>query len=87
MRFFDINIRIEQTEWRIGDYEARLIQKGSRCSGQNETVEAELMAEFPPIKQALGQEDRPLVISDVDGKILVWYLPGLISPARQVCRY
>lgn len=43
------------------------------------------MAEFPPIKNALSREDRPLVITDADGRLLVWYLPGLLSPERQVC--
>ena len=83
--YLGIEILTERTTWKIGDYEARLLQKGVRCSGQNEKVEAEMMAEFPPIGNMLGREDQPLVITDAEGTLLVWYLPGLISQTRQVC--
>lgn len=69
----------ECVTWKASDYESRLRQIGPRCSGQNEKAEAALMAEFPPIDNSLGREDQPLVITDVEGNLLVWYLPGLIS--------
>jgi hypothetical protein len=40
-------------------------------------------SEFPPIK--LGYIDVPATIVDIKGRIIFWYLPGIILPPHQVC--
>jgi len=45
-------------------------------------AEAKLMDLFPPLAHETIAD--PCVIADTNGCALTWYLPGVISPERQV---
>ena len=45
-------------------------------------METRLMKEFPTVDNGLLSE--PTVIGDRNGLAMVWYLPGILSRARQV---
>ncbi len=47
-------------------------------------VEAKLKAKFPPLYQDSTLPIVPGMVVDKFGKVLVWYLPGILQPARQV---
>ena len=62
---------------------------GIWLNGQNEVLEARLLSTFPP--PALISETtmgaiitNPLTVVDHHGRILCWYLPGILTPHRQV---
>jgi hypothetical protein len=55
---------------------------GSRCTGQQRHVEDRLLKLFPPGVNEMV--DTPCVVVDLDGVILLWYLPGLVSLKRGV---
>jgi hypothetical protein len=46
-------------------------------------MENPLQEQFPPLGVNI-QEFKPSIILDSEGRILMWYLPGILSPARQV---
>lgn len=50
----------------------------------NEATEARLKAEFPPLFSEPTLLVQPGIITDIFGKILVWYLPAILHPRRQV---
>lgn len=65
------------------DYVAELQKRGVRCSGQNVEIEEDLLMLFPPVENSVCLYE-PCIITDCEGRILVWYLPGLIGPNRGV---
>ena len=71
------------TSWSAVAYAAALQSKGSRCTGQQAHIENALMNEFPPLARNY-QEFKPSIILDNEGRILMWYLPGILSRTRQV---
>jgi len=67
----------EQTQWSVIDY----IEDLQRHAGP--LNEERRSKQFPPC--GLGElEAEACVVVDVNGIILFWYLPGLLSPKRQV---
>ena len=46
--------------------------------------EAKLKKQFPPLNTDPTLLVEPGIIADMFGKIMVWYLPGIIHPSRQV---
>jgi len=68
--------------WSIVDYLAELGRRNRRCRGTNEQLERELLRLFPPPESELISE--PCVVVDSKGRILLWYLPGLMGLKRQV---
>ena len=47
-------------------------------------MEAKLKARFPPLTHDSTLHIIPGIVVDKFGKVLVWYLPGILQPARQV---
>lgn len=82
-------IDIERLPWRMEDYVARM---GTCNVGRNDAQEQRLEMEFPVgpefrTPQGQGKHFRdPLTVVDAGGKILLWYLPGVISQDAQVCK-
>lgn len=72
---------LETTIWSADDYADALTP---RNSGQNQRVEEKLARKLPPIHFPRRKLDRPAIVKDPNGNILLWYLPGLVSPRRQV---
>jgi hypothetical protein len=72
----------ERTKWSVMEYIDALKEVGPRCSGQQDKVENKLMSTFPPGKSTLISS--PTVMCDQEGSVLAWYLPGILSPRRQV---
>ena len=35
----------------------------------------------------LGHQEQPCIVLDMYGRIVLWYMPGIIAPARVVCHY
>jgi len=68
------------------DYVAELKRRGSRCTGQNADMEADLLRLFPAIEPAVTLYD-PCLVADTEGRIMFWFLPGIVSPKRKVSRY
>jgi hypothetical protein len=72
---------LEKTIWSAPEYASNLTPK---CTGQNEKVEANLLKKFPPIHNPTQYEFTPHIVTDVNGKGLEWYLPGILTEARAV---
>lgn len=59
----------------------------SKLKGFNGPVESRLEEMFPLLHMSnLPLIESPCIITDVADRILGWYLPGALSPARQVSR-
>lgn len=69
--------------WSVTDYVTELKKRGARCTGQNAAIEAELLRLFPPDERGVSLYD-PCVIADCKGRIMLWFLPGIVSPKRKV---
>lgn len=74
-------IHKENTEWDITEYEAEL---GPHCSGRNVAFEDELKTRYPGIYKEMETVSEPMLITDMNGKALAWYLPGAFSSRRRV---
>jgi len=68
------------------DYVVELKHRGSRCTGQNADMEADLLCLFPVIEPGVTLYD-PCLVADSEGRIMFWFLPGIVSPKRRVSRY
>ena len=73
---------VEWLQWSVNQYVTELWQRGNRVSGFQEWLEEEMEKLFKPCEAELI--DSPCVVVDTEGWILVWYLPGLLEPWRQV---
>ncbi|KAF8957921.1 hypothetical protein BDZ97DRAFT_1762563 [Flammula alnicola] len=67
------------TQWRADDYVAELTE---RATGRNSKVEAKLLKKFPPIFSPTVYQMEPCIVTDMDGNILVWYIPGALTTQR-----
>ncbi|KAG2021221.1 hypothetical protein CC2G_006476 [Coprinopsis cinerea AmutBmut pab1-1] len=72
-------LNAEHLAWALHDYK---VQKGKLTA-------AELLARFPPASRQKGDgtpyiKDEPFIVVDSVGRILLWYLPNIVSSARQV---
>jgi hypothetical protein len=72
-----------RTDWTVSEYIRELCWKGAHCNGRQEKLEAEMEQAFKPSKAEKISD--PCVITDKEGIILLWYLPGLLSRTGQVC--
>ena len=68
-------------DWSADEYAQSL---SPRCTGQNMKVESRLLQEFPPLFTPTRLETEPCIIIDKDGRILLWYLPGILTKKRVV---
>jgi len=64
--------------WDIDRYASRM---GGVTANQHE---AALQEEYPPMHEPPQVYSDPLTLVNVHGRILTWYLPGLLSKERQV---
>jgi hypothetical protein len=69
-----------RVEWDASEYAAHL-PGGTSIS---ERQEQELAEEFPPLKDTVHILQVPAVVVDASGAIITWYLPKVLSAARQV---
>jgi hypothetical protein len=69
-------------EWAVEDYVEALSGIGPRCSGKQTEIESRLRCLFPP--GATETIIEPCVVVDSKGIVLLWFLPGLLHPRRQV---
>jgi len=72
----------EVMSWSVLDYLAELSRRNKVCRGRNENLETELIGLFPPLRT--GKEYTPCVVVDEEGRILLWYLTGLLALKQQV---
>lgn len=79
---FQYSTMTEIMPWSVVDYVEELDCRSKLCRGRNETLEREMERLFPPPRTEL--ESRPCVVIDCKGRILLWYLPGLLSSRQQV---
>ena len=74
--------------WNAEDYCASLSGKQRGLNMEVENALLEIFSPLCPVKDVL--EDRlplrsePALLVDEAGHVLMWYLPGLLSPERQV---
>jgi hypothetical protein len=74
-----------QMSWLAADYAEALSNSGKRCTGMQENIEERLRQLFPPAATETIAE--PCVVTDAEGNILVWFLPGLLGNKKQVNLY
>lgn len=74
------NTHADIVPWDIEEYSQAV---GRRNYGRHAQDEATLQEEFPI--PHIGHLTEPAVIVDIAGRILTWYLPGLLNRERQVC--
>lgn len=56
-----------------------------RPHGRNGPVEDDLEKKYPPaFEHPVPTLRNPHTVIDRDGRIIAWYLPGILTPARQV---
>lgn len=80
-----------QVQWDAEEYFRRL---GKRNFGLQEPFEASMLQGFPPIElsQYLLPADaarggviaNPFVVTDIKDHVILWFLPGVFTPSRQV---
>jgi hypothetical protein len=80
-----------QVQWDAEEYFRRL---GKRNFGLQEPFEASMLQGFPPIElsQYLLPADaarggviaNPFVVTDIKDRVILWFLPGVFTPSRQV---
>jgi len=75
-----IDIRTVCAEWDMVRYSDHII--GHRKIGDD--LEENLKAKFPPLFVNPKLCILPGIVTDKFGKVLVWYLPAILQPARQV---
>ena len=72
---FTVNV-----DWDVERYKDHL---SIQYAGRNEDFEETLKKRYPAVETD-GIITRPFVVSDIHQKVLLWYLPGLLSEQRQV---
>ena len=53
-------------------------------NGLKPSAEAKITLRYPAIYNPPHHETKPLVVTDLHRNILVWYLPDILTAARQV---
>jgi hypothetical protein len=71
------------TQWDVERYADHI---GLKYSGMNDQLEETLRNMFKPL-QVNHLEITPCMITDRHGRILLWYLPNILRPERQVRLY
>jgi hypothetical protein len=70
-------------EWDVTRYVEMLPKNppkpGTKASNEKETL---LKRQFPPLNGVMAS--MPCIIVDMQGIILAWYLPGILTDFRQV---
>lgn len=74
---------LDSTEWDVRRYSDRI---GLCNAGWNETAEKVLIRRFPPIHDPPKLVINPGITTDRGGNILLWFLPGILTPERSVRR-
>ena len=70
-------------EWDITRYADRLPKTNTKPGNDaSKANEASLRQRYPPLNGATAS--IPCIIVDMDGVILTWYLPGILTDSRQV---
>ena len=70
-------------EWDVTRYADRLPKTNSKSGKEAAKVnEASLRRRYPPLNGITAS--IPCIIVDMDGVILTWYLPGIVTGSRQV---
>jgi hypothetical protein len=77
-----IGIGSGQMSWLAADYAEALSNSGKRCTGMQENIEERLRRLFPPAATETIAE--PCLVTDAEGNILLWFLPGLLGKEKQV---
>jgi hypothetical protein len=72
----------DQVGWDAEHYSHRL---EPRQNGMHADKELSSMKNYPPLFQPNRFLTEPTIIFDIHGKILVWYLPGIMTQSRQEC--
>jgi hypothetical protein len=68
--------------WSVVEYVEALTKMGKRCTGMQEHIEKKLCQQFPPAESESIVD--PYLVTDSEGNILLWFLPGLLGNNRQV---
>ncbi|KAF9535352.1 hypothetical protein CPB83DRAFT_830392 [Crepidotus variabilis] len=63
--------------WSVVEYAGKL---SSKCTGQNETVEAKLLQNYPP--PSPSYHATPGIFVNNSGVIILWYLPNILFKSR-----
>jgi hypothetical protein len=71
----------DTTMWKARDYVKEL---SKRATGRNQRVESKLKKKYPPIFSPTAYHMEPCVVQDEVGEILLWYIPGALTPQRVV---
>jgi hypothetical protein len=69
-----------KTDWNIVHYADNITGRGAI----SEELEKKLRAQYKPIYPEPTLCVDPSVVTDLFGKLLVWYLPSILHPDRQV---
>src|SRR5882757_894061 len=76
------NLLAEMVEWDAMCYAERLPKKPSRSGTKAlDEREASLRRHYPPLNDVTAS--TPYIIIDMQGIILTWYLPGILTDSRQ----
>jgi hypothetical protein len=77
------HLSAEEIGWDATRY-ADMVPKNPQNSGTKASnkKEASLRQRYPPLKNITAS--MPCIIVDMHGVILTWYLPGILTDARQV---
>jgi hypothetical protein len=74
-------LHVEELPWDADRY-AEAVKNTIEKEGEESSSNEKLAAHF--LQAELGVIGDPAVVTDMFGKILIWYLPG-IFPHRVVC--
>ena len=72
---------IVSTDWNIVHYADNIAGRGKIT----DQMENKLKAQYKPIYSEPTLCVEPGIVTDLFGKVLVWYLPSILHPHSQVC--
>jgi hypothetical protein len=73
--------QLVSTTWDVRRYADHI---GLRHPGTSNEFEDVMQRQFKPLKTSHHLEITPCTITDRHGSLLVWYLPNILQPERQV---
>ncbi|KAF8960163.1 hypothetical protein BDZ97DRAFT_1810622, partial [Flammula alnicola] len=73
------------TSWAVDSYAAYLADTSPKSTGRNERYEEQIKKMYPPLQGSGSEtyETQPFVVVDLEGNILVWYMPACLLKPRQ----
>lgn len=71
----------ERWPWDAQRYAHRT---GEKPSGLNVAQEKALLERFPPEPWNGVYQSEPMVVLDMHDRVILWYLPGMLTPEWQV---